>query len=51
LQEFLRSKIGNSCNLVTAIDAAPKYYAALRAQSAKIENYKPQILASFKKLK
>lgn len=51
LQEFLRSKIGNSCNLVTAIDAAPKYYAGLRAQSAKVENYKPQMLASFKKLK
>lgn len=51
LQEFLGSKIGNSCNLVTAIDAAPKYYAALRAQSAKVENYKPQMLASFKKLK
>jgi len=51
LQEFLRSKIGNSCNLVTAIDAAPKYYAALRTQSAKVENYKPQMLASFKKLK
>lgn len=51
LQEFLRSKIGNSCNLVTAIDAAPKYYASLKAQSAKVENYKPQMLASFKKLK
>ena len=51
LQEFLRSKIGNSCNLVTAIEAAPKYYAALRVQSAKVENYKPQMLASFKKLK
>lgn len=51
LQEFLRKKIGNSCNLVTAIEAAPKYYAALRAQSAKVENYKPQMLASFKKLK
>jgi hypothetical protein len=51
LQDFLRSNIGNSCNLVTAIDAAPKYYAALRAQSAKVENYKPQMLASFKKLK
>jgi hypothetical protein len=51
LQEFLRSKIGNSCNLVTAIDAAPKYYAGLRAQSAKVENYEPQMLASFKKLK
>lgn len=51
LQEFLRSKIGNSCNLVTAIDAAPKYYASLRAQSAKIETYKPQMLASFRKLK
>jgi hypothetical protein len=51
LQEFLRSKIGNSCNLVTAIDAAPNYYAALRVQSAKVENYKPQMLSSFKKLK
>jgi hypothetical protein len=51
LQEFLRSKIGNSCNLVTAIDAAPKYYTSLRTQSAKVENYKPQMLASFKKLK
>jgi hypothetical protein len=51
LQEFLRSKIGNSCNLVSAIDAAPKYYAGLRAQSAKVENYRPQILASFRKLK
>jgi hypothetical protein len=51
LEEFLRSKIGNSCNLVTAIDAAPKYYAALRVQSAKVENYKPQMVASFKKLK
>lgn len=51
LQGFLGSKIGNSCNLVTAIDHAPKYYAALRAQSAKVENYKPQMLASFVKLK
>jgi hypothetical protein len=51
LQDFLRSNIGNSCNLVAAIDAAPKYYAAVRAQSAKVENYKPQMLASFKKLK
>ena len=51
LQEFLGKKIGNSCNLVTAIEAAPKYYASLRAQSAKVENYKPQMLASFKKLK
>lgn len=51
LQEFLRKKIGNSCNLVTAIETAPKYYAALRTQSAKVENYIPQMLASFKKLK
>src|SRR5688500_13765561 len=51
LQEFLSRKIGSSCNLVSAIEAAPKYYAGLRAQSAKIENYKPQMLASFKKLK
>lgn len=51
LQEFLRTSIGNSCNLVAAIEAAPKYYVGLRAQSAKVENYKPQMLASFKKLK
>lgn len=51
LQECLVRKIGNSCNLVTSIMAAPKYYAALRSQSAKVEIYKPQILASFKKLK
>jgi len=51
LKEFLRTKIGNSCNLVAAVEAAPKYYARLRVQSAKIENYKPQMLASFKKLK
>jgi len=51
LQEFLRIRIDSSCNLVAAIDAAPKYYAALREQSMKVENYKPQVLASFKKLK
>jgi hypothetical protein len=51
LQEFLRTKVGNSCNLVAAIDAAPKYYAGLRVQSAKVERYKPQMLASFRKLK
>jgi hypothetical protein len=51
LQEFLRGKIGNSCSLVSAIEAAPKYYAGLRAPSAKVESYRPQLLASFKKLK
>src|SRR5215204_5671385 len=51
LREFVSKKIGSSCNLVAAIDAAPKYYAALRAQSAKVESYKPQMLASFRKLK
>ena len=51
LREFVSKKIGSSCNLVTAIEAAPKYYAALRPQSAKVESYKPQMLASFKKLK
>jgi hypothetical protein len=51
LNEFVARKIGNSCNLVSAIDAAPKYYASLRAQSRRIEKYKPQMLASFRKLK
>jgi hypothetical protein len=51
LKEALRRNIGSSCNLVTMIDTAPKYYASLRTESAKVENYKPQMIASFKKLK
>jgi hypothetical protein len=51
LQDFLTSSIGNSCNLVAAIDAAPRYYAGLRERSAKVEGYRPQMLASFRKLK
>ena len=51
LREFVNRKVGSSCNLVTAIEAAPNYYASLRTQSAKVESYKPQMVASFKKLK
>jgi hypothetical protein len=51
LQEFRRLRIGTSCNLVEAIDKAPKYYAALRAPSLKIASYENQMRASFRKMK
>jgi hypothetical protein len=51
LNEFRRARIGNSCALVDMINAHPKYYASLRESSAKIETYKPQMQASFRRLK
>lgn len=51
LQEFRRTRIGSSCGLVDAINTYPQYYASLRESSAKIETYKPQMQASFRKLK
>ena len=51
LNEFRRARIGSSCALVDVINAHPKYYASLRESSAKIETYKPQMMASFRKLK
>ena len=51
LQEFTRLRIGTSCNLVNAINASPKYYAALREYSLKVPAYEKQMRASFYKLK
>lgn len=51
LQEFARLRIGSSCGLVNSINASPKYYAALRAPSAKVAAYEKQTRASFHKLK
>ena len=51
LNEFRRARIGNSCALVDMINAHPKYYASLRESSTKIENYRPQMQASFRRLK
>jgi hypothetical protein len=51
LEEFRKTRIGNVCALVDTISAAPKYYAALRGQTAKVETFKPQMTASFRKLK
>jgi hypothetical protein len=51
LQEFTRLRIGSSCNLVNAINASPKYYAALREYSLNVPSYEKQVRASFNKLK
>jgi hypothetical protein len=51
LEEFRRLRIGNSCNLVAAIESHPKYYASLRKSTAKVDSFKPQIRASFHRLK
>jgi hypothetical protein len=51
LQEFTRLRIGSSCNLVNAINASPKYYAALREYSLKVASYEKQTRAAFYKLK
>jgi hypothetical protein len=51
LQEFAKLRIGSSCGLVNAINASPKYYAALRQPSLKIASYENQMRASFRKLK
>ena len=51
LQEFTRLRIGSSCNLVNALNASPKYYAALRESSLKIPAYEKQLRAGLYKLK
>lgn len=51
LQEFTRLRIGTSCNIVNAVNASPKYYAALREYSLKVAGYEKQTRASFYKLK
>ncbi len=51
LKDFTKLRIGNVCNLVGTMEAAPKYYAALRDPSLKIASYENQIRISFRKLK
>ena len=51
LEEFRKLRIGSACNLVDAIQNAPKYYAALREPSLKIASYEPQMRANFRRLK
>ena len=51
LQDFVKARIGGPCGLLAVIEAAPKYYAALREPSLKIAFYEPQIRASFRRLK
>jgi hypothetical protein len=50
LKAFTEMRIGSSCNLVDAMAASPKYYAALRGPSLKVASYEPQIRASYRKL-
>jgi hypothetical protein len=51
LKDFTKLRIGNSCNLVGTIEAAPQYYAALREPSLKVAAYENQVRASFRKMK
>lgn len=51
LQEFTKLRIGSSCGLLNAINASPKYYAALREHSLKVASYEKQTRKSFHKLK
>ncbi|MCO6511743.1 MAG: hypothetical protein J5I65_13215 [Aridibacter famidurans] len=51
LQEFARIRIGSVCNLVETIDSHPRYFEGLRAGSMKIDSFKPNIRASFVRLK
>lgn len=51
LKEFWRVRIENSCELVNAINYAPKYYAATRGQTAKLDSFEPRIRSSFQNLK
>ena len=51
LQDFIFARIHSASGLVKTIDAAPKYYAALRPASLRIHEMVPRIRASFHKLK
>lgn len=51
LEEFRKLRIGSACNLVDALEKAPKYYAALREPSLKIASYEDQMRANFRRLK
>lgn len=51
LKDFTKLRIGNSCGLVGTIEAAPKYYAALREPSLKVASYENQVRTSFRKMK
>ncbi len=50
LKAFDQLRIGSPCNLVDAINAAPRYYAALRGPSLKVAEHEPKIRDSFRKL-
>lgn len=51
LQQFTRLRIGNACSLVENIEKHPKYYAAIRESTLKVDSMKGAIKASFHKLK
>jgi hypothetical protein len=51
LDDFRQLRIGNVCNLVSVIETAPKYYAALREPSLKVASYEGRMRQTFRKLK
>ena len=50
LQAFKRARI-DQCSLIETIAAHPGFYAAIRQSTLRVESMKPQIRASFRKLK
>jgi hypothetical protein len=51
LAEFTKLRITNGKALAKSVNAAPKYYAALRAPSRQVERYKPAMVAAFQCLR
>lgn len=51
LKDFTTLRIKSSCDLVSVLEKAPKYYAALREPSLKVASYENQMRASFRRLK
>lgn len=51
LQDFIQSRIQSAHKLVAALDAHPKYYAALQSVTSRVPQMEPGIHASFRKLK
>lgn len=50
LDDFVRARIGSAGELLSAIDAYPRYYASLRGPTAGVAAMQPAIRASFQKL-
>jgi hypothetical protein len=50
LQDFIFARIHSAADLLQAIQASPKYYAAIQPGTQRIKDFAPQMHASFRKL-